>query len=377
MGKTIVFVTYTMLQPIVGGAFIRCVRLATEMARRGWRPVICNSGPFFADPKIDAARGTVRFVQLDKSRPGFCAKTAAEEFQAMEPALMVMGESPFQEMDVFYEAARRQKCPFVVLDQYYNDWLIPSCSRVDLILLYGLASFWPDLRLSRPYELTPPFIEEVAPRQELPVPPQVQDIPWITTVAYDHHVLQKSLDLLCRLAASDVAIVSMSRNPAVAKICALRGGLNADRFVALPLQDDRTMFGFFAASAVSLVSNGFLQVMDCLALASPVIAIDRGSVDGQSGINIADQFQPYVSFEDPPEIQLERMRAWLRETPFSAELKLRLAAERHGVSYCANRLEALYRTRTRRFGAWLRRSSIRAAVSIGGTLGRLRDHANP
>src|ERR1700726_2434704 len=120
MSKVIVFVSYTMLQPIVGGAFIRCVRLATEMARRGWQPVICNSGPILEDPKVAAARGVVRFIQLDKSQPGFCAATAEEEFRRLQPSMVVMGESAFREMEIFYEAARRQRCPFILLDQYYS-----------------------------------------------------------------------------------------------------------------------------------------------------------------------------------------------------------------------------------------------------------------
>ena len=67
--NVILFITYTMNNPIVGGAFMRAFRLATEMSRRGWRPIICNSGPMLADPKIAAAEESIEFIRLVRERP--------------------------------------------------------------------------------------------------------------------------------------------------------------------------------------------------------------------------------------------------------------------------------------------------------------------
>ena len=69
MRPVVLFVTYTMIVPIVGGAFFRALRLAVEMHRRGWSPVICNNGPMLDDPKIEQARGAVRLVALDREAP--------------------------------------------------------------------------------------------------------------------------------------------------------------------------------------------------------------------------------------------------------------------------------------------------------------------
>jgi len=127
--NVILFITYTMNNPIVGGAFMRAFRLATEMSRRGWRPIICNSGPMLADPKIAAAEESIKFIRLVRERPELTVDVAAAEFAAMNPDIIVMGEGPISPMRLYYDAARRLPQPFIVLDQFYNDRLLPRESR--------------------------------------------------------------------------------------------------------------------------------------------------------------------------------------------------------------------------------------------------------
>jgi glycosyltransferase involved in cell wall biosynthesis len=344
MRKVVLFVTYTMAKPIVGGAFIRAVRVAGEMAKRGWHPVIANWGPLLDDPKVEEAKGPVEFVLLDRDRPGLTQRGMQRQFAGYHPAIVVMGEGPFPAMELFYKAARNLDCPFIVLDQFYNHELMPWRKGVDLALLYGLASVWGDeLRLEPPYEIVSPFIETVTPQCELPVPERLHGRQWITLVAYDDYVCQRGFELLARLDDKDAAIVAISRDPETCSRTACFHDIDSARLITLPLQSDANVFGFFAASAVTLVSNGFLQIMEALAMASPVIALERGEGVGMTGFNIDQRFVPYVSFEHNLEEQAVRLNRWLKKSPISAELRARLTAERHGLHYCVNRIEAVYR----------------------------------
>jgi len=336
-----------MKNPVVGGAFIRALRLAHEMARRGWHPIICNCGPPLVDPKIRAAEGSVQFLTLDSGRPGLTADKIISEFAALKPDLVVMGEGAFPPMEIYYDAARRLGRPFIVLDQYYNDWLLPKNAGVDLVLMYALASFWDgDLRLAPPYELTPPFIETVTEKSALPVPIELHHLHWVTLVAYDPYVLDRGLELLSRLDRRDIAVIVLSLNPSRCRREAEALGMEMRRLVSLPLQLDSNAFGFLNASAVGLVSNGFMQIMDCLALGCPVIALERGTGVGMSELNVDKRFFPYVSLGEPIDRQLERVFAWLDENPLSPRMRERLSLERHGVSFCATRIESIYHRET-------------------------------
>jgi hypothetical protein len=349
MNQTALFITYTMIQPTVGGAFIRALRLATELARRGWHSVICNHGPALDDPKITAAVGLVNILQLDREQAGLTAQLAAAQFRSLEPAVIVMGESPIKPMELYFEAAKIVGVPLVVLDQFYNSWLLPSTNGVDLVLLYGLSTFWgSELFLPPPYEMTPPFIEAITPREQLPVPAELHERQWITLVAYDDYVCRKGIELMAGLKNNSSTLIAISHDPKLTAELARSADLPMQHFVSLPLQQDDVVFGFFGASAVVLVSNGFLQIMEVLAMGSPVIALERGTGMGMNSLNIDDRFVPYVSFGEEQPRQIQRVREWLEKNPLSEETRLRLHCERHGVSHCANRIEQIYRHRNAR-----------------------------
>src|SRR5262249_53371164 len=153
---------------------------AGELHRRGWSPVICNVGPMLDDPKIDAARRYLRFVELSHNTDPTDHQMICRFFASFDPLVVVMGEGAFPAMQGFYDGARAVGRPFVVLDQFYNHQLLPWKDGVALAPFYGLKSFWKDdLRLAPPYVLIPPFIERVTPQAELPVPAQLRDRPWV------------------------------------------------------------------------------------------------------------------------------------------------------------------------------------------------------
>jgi hypothetical protein len=336
----VLFVTYTMRVPPVGGAFFRALRLALEFARRGWAPVICNNGPMLSDPKIDRAGDQVPIVALDREAPGLDAALARDTFLSFDPAVIVFGEGPFEVMRVFYDGARRTGRPLVVLDQYYNDQLVPDTAGVDLLLLYGLRAFWQDRpRLGPGVELVPPFIEAVTPPAELPVPEALRDRPWLTVVAYQDEILARGIELAARPEARGANVLTLSRAPDEARRLLDRAGIAPERSLALPPQDDATLFGLLGASRVAVISNGFLQIMDTLALACPVICLPRGV--GITAYNVDDIFRRYVSIDEGPWRQRRRLADWLRRSPFPPALRAALATERGGARRSADRIESL------------------------------------
>jgi hypothetical protein len=338
----VLFVTYTMEIPVVAGALIRALRLAQEFHRRGWRPIICNTGPEIDDPKVKQARATFEFFALDNKLHAPNKTVSYQLFKSMNPSVIIMGESPFPIMRPFYDGARMVDCPFVVLDQFYNNWLVPDKSMVDLIFLYGLKSFWQeDAHLRHPYVLTPPFIEAVTRKSQLPVPAHLHDRKWLTLVAYSSAVLRKGIRLLGSLGDVDAAFITVSHRPEEAAELLDKIGVPSSRYAALPLQSDANVYGLTQASSATIISNGFLQIMDSLAMGTPVIALKRGHGVGMGSLNIDDRFLPFVSFYQTREQQRERLLQWLKADPFPPSLLEALQSERGGTRMCADMIEEL------------------------------------
>jgi hypothetical protein len=344
-GPVVVFITYTLWNPIVAGAFIRALRLAVEFHRRGWKPIICNAGPMIDDPKVEQALGAVEFVALNHAAHAPSQEVARQFFKSMNPQVIVMGEGPFSFSMPFYEGAKLVDCPFVVLDQFYNNWMKPISEGVDLLLLYGLESFWgEDVKIGPPYRLIPPFIEAVTPKEELPIPSHLKDQRWLTLIAYSDDVLWRGIEVLSSLEdVSAVFIIIVSPSPARAVEMLEEAGVPAHQYVALPSQSDANIYGLMQASCASLVSNGFLQIMDSLALGTPVIALYRGPHAGMCALNIDDRFVPFVSFEENEEQQRRRLLKWLEANPIPPPLLEALQSERGGTIRCVDMIEELVR----------------------------------
>ncbi len=345
MGSTAVFVTYTMIKP-VGGAFFRALRLASELARRGWQAEICNRGPQLSDPKVDQAPTNVHIRSMDAELGLSWDQEASPEsvhdyFSSMEPAVMVMGETPFPVMQPYYDGAQAVDTPFVMLDQFYGRQLMPDPQDADLMLLYGLRSFWGDVALPAGCVMMPPFIEAVTPQGELPVRVELHKRPWVLLVAYETPVLQRGVELLARVADLNAAFITVSPDPGIARTVLAAAGVDLARCATLPVLSDADVFGLMYASRITLVSNGFLQIMEALALASPVIALERGDGVGMQELNIDRRFWPYVSFGEPPSRQVRRMRRWYAQDPFSTGLRAKVERERGGTARSADLIEDL------------------------------------
>lgn len=342
MKPVALLITYTMDEPIVGGAFFRALRLANELFRRGWTAVVLNSGPRLFDPKINQAAGKIEILWNRPRGGSESVEALCAEYKRIDPSIIIMGEYPFQTMERFFQAAKMIAKPLVVLDQYYNQAIVPDREGVDLILLYGLSSFWKDdFIFDRPYVLIPPFIQQVTPKPSLPVPSHLYYLPWVTLVAYEPAILLQGMQLLGELDTRQTGIMILSSFHEQVQRWCREFGIDPSNLLDLPLQDDANLFGFIHASRVCLVSNGFIQLMDALALGCPVIALERGYGVGMNELNIDERFFPYISFGETRRRQADRMNAWLSEPPFAPELLNALESERDGISLSADLIEAL------------------------------------
>ena len=80
--------------------------------------------------------------------------------------------------------------------------------------------------------------------------------------------------------------------------------------------------------------------MDALALACPVVCVDRTG-GGITSFNVDSRFGPYVSIGQSERQQRARLTGWLSASPFPAGLLAELPAERGGTRRCADLIEAL------------------------------------
>jgi hypothetical protein len=342
MPRTALFVTYAMSFPrAVVGVFFRALRLATELDQLGWRSVIAHVGFVPDDPKV---RSRPPSVVLEPIRPGARADEAERlmrgYLETFAPDVVVFGEGPIGATQALFDAAYRLPVPFVLLDQYYSDWLLHRRPDIDLLLLYALRPFWStgELNFERHYRLLPPFIERVTAAGDLPVPATVRGRPWVTVLGFDAAVLHVGVALAAS-APADVAIVAISPRPDMAARLMAEHGVGADRAVALDLQSDADLFGAIAASRVTILANGYMQIMEALALGCPAICIDRGV--GLPDWSLDERFKPYVSIGEAEDVQRRRLAEWLCASPFDPDFAGALSHERHGARHAAQLIDAV------------------------------------
>ena len=127
----------------------------------------------------------------------------------------------------------------------------------------------------------------------------------------------------------------------------------------MPLLKDADLFGWIATSRAAVVSNGFMQMMEVLALGCPAICVDRGI--GMWSWSLAKELSPYLSLGEKPEQQQERLAGWLRKSPLSDEQQAALKLERHGARVCADLFEAAAQRRAlpSRLERWASRVKLR------------------
>jgi hypothetical protein len=335
--RTALLVTYTMEDPSAVGVFFRALRIAGELGKRGWRCVICNCGPIPDDPKVRHAH--CELIRLEFEAPEINFTRALALFRRIAPQVILFGEYPLHFMEPYFAACRALvKPPVLLLDQYYGPASGSLRSGVDRVLLYGLRSMWPDQPEKHAWlKIVPPFIERVAHKADLPVPEKMAGAPWITILGFDTRVLRAGIEILAKLRDFPVAGITLSHSPQLAERMLIDAQIPAHRRLALPLQQDDQLFGLIAASQTVVLANGFMQIVEAVALGCPAVCIHRGI--GMDSYTLDPVFQPFVSFEDSWEARVPRVLEWLRNNPFTAEQSEALRRERGGIQMTVDYVE--------------------------------------
>jgi hypothetical protein len=329
-------VTYTLANPYAVGVFFRALRLARELNERGWAVTVWNFGPLVDDPKLrDLPQGIEVRNDIDASDPG----KAHRQLRSVRADLVIFGEAPFYgAMHTLWKAAVMLGRPFALMEQYY-DLGTPGKFDCDVMLLYGLKCFWKKHRDNeRRWIMVSPFIETGCQPADLVAPPPPRGAMRVTILGFDRMVLEEGI----RLAASlhpRPQVVTLSSDPAAAARLATEAGIPASHAVALPLQRDAALYALLESSAAAIVANGFMQIMESIAMGCPAICIDRGI--GMWSVQLDASFDSVACFASSPGAR-EKLEGWLGKSPFDAELLAKLRAERNGATECASHLEALH-----------------------------------
>jgi hypothetical protein len=332
LDRKALIVTYTFGAPAVVGVFFRAVRLALHLRTRGWRILIFNFGPIMDDPKLSALPPG---IEIRNDIETESVAKALRQFRAARPDAVIFGEAPFDgSMQRLWRASALLGKPFFLLEQYY-DTGTPGNFDVDLMLLYGLKCFWSRHENGkRRWVMVSPFIGSITPPERLPVPPAA---PRVVILGFEPVVLEKGLAVLAALDDLCPQVVALSHDPAAAACKMAAAGIPESRAFALPLQDDATLYGLIHSSAASIVANGFMQIMESVALCCPPMCMDRGI--GMWNGQLNSVFHGHASFSEDLNTQRETLRSWLTESPFDADLRARLSAERNGAAECADHIE--------------------------------------
>lgn len=353
--STVLVVTYTLANPSTVGVFFRALRLGFELAERGHRVVVLNAGPVPEDPKVEAARGRLELAELPWADDGFGIVQARRLMRSFSPDVVVFGEGPFGTLQTHFRAARGLWAPFVLLDQYYQDWLLRRRPDLDRILLYGLPPLLEDddFDFGPRYRLVPPFIGEVAPPERLPIPPELLGQPAVALLAFEPTVLEGAAAALAGLPAPGPVVLATSHDPPATRARLAAAGLSPERIVSLGLLADADLFGLMAASRAVILANGYMQILEALALGRPALAILRGV--GLEAWTVPDHFRErWVSIGEEVEVQRRRLAAWLAAPALERPLVRRLGRERHGARRVADEIEALLARRHRLPERWRR-----------------------
>jgi hypothetical protein len=331
-------ITYTFGNPIVAGVFFRAIRLATELRRRGWSSVILNFGPVLSDPKVQSLGSGIE-VRNDVDTSSVWK--ALRQFRDVDPDLVIFGEAPFDgAMHLLWDAAAMLGKPFILLEQYY-DLGTPGRFDVDMMLLYGLKCFWERRANSRRrWVIVSPFIGDVTPTAELPVPAPPDGAPRVLILGGESIVLDEGIKLAAELADMSPQVVALNGDPSSVARKMAEAGIPDTHVVTLPLQSDAQLFGLLQSSDAAIMANGFMQMTEALALGCPAVLINRGI--GMWEGQVDEVFQPYVCFSSEREEQLRKLRGWLEQSPFDSSLLERLRRERYGTVECAGLVEGVF-----------------------------------
>jgi glycosyltransferase involved in cell wall biosynthesis len=313
------------------GVLKRCARLIAHFAPGTVEPHVINFGPVPAgDPLLDGVLPRVSMHRLGIGPEGAALRRLLDH---VRPDVVVLGEGPGGGMmSRTSRAARAAGIPQVCVENYYGpaqpERFVRYSPGVDEWFLLGLPESGRYGRITDRAVLAPPLLA--------PAPARLPDEVTLTILGYDPAVARLGLELLARLPRGSTARLLRAPGPH------LRGGNGRVEELALP--DEGALRGYLSATRMVACKSGFQQMVEALALGTPVVA--READGGVPEAWLEPALARWIRYFPPGGRGWSRPLAaagvWVAERaelPWTAEVA-RIA---HPAAYAAERLLALLR----------------------------------
>ena len=269
------------------GVYKRGLRVAMELDRLGHEIYFsCTGREGYSDELTQAAEKTLTFVDIpfvvasfDEVREN--RRHFLETMKEISPDVVVIGEAPLAgSMLESTLCAFELRVPIVFLDNAYNPLFVENFSSMfgpmaDGIVLTGPSSHH---MLEPPAHLcqVPPFIRSDlrSARRILRDELGLRGDRLVTVLAYDEKVERLALSLARELRDTETEFLFCARDPdgCAGRLASLPQRLRR-RVRVTPQPADSVLFGFLQVSRLAIVKYGFMQVSECLAIRTPVVAV--------------------------------------------------------------------------------------------------------
>jgi hypothetical protein len=269
------------------GVYKRGLRVAMELDRLGHEIYFsCTGREGYEDELTQAAEKTLTFVdipfvvasfdEVEENRRHFLGT-----MKEISPDIVVIGEAPLAgSMLESTLCAFELRVPLVFLDNAYNPLFVENFLRMfgpmaDGIVLTGPSSHH---MLEPPAHLcqVPPFVRSDlrSARRILRTELGLRGDRLVTVLAYDQKVERLAFSLARELKDVDTEFLFCARDPdgCAERLASLPQRLRR-RIRVTPQPADSVLFGFLEVSRLAIVKYGFMQVSECLAMRTPVVAV--------------------------------------------------------------------------------------------------------
>ncbi|MGD8568077.1 MAG: hypothetical protein PVJ39_08310 [Gammaproteobacteria bacterium] len=234
-------------------------------------------------------------------------------FDRLQPDLIVLGEAPLAGLlNLAHEAALDLSIPQLVIDNYYNESqpqrFTHEWPAVNQWLLVGLSRQGQYGRIGKQTVLIPPLLTKS-------ISPSTRRVD-LTILGYDSKVTELGIALLTALPAGTTAHL-IHRDLSTEQIDALRLRIGVRRLSTQTMPEDLQLRDCLRGSRVVVCKNGFQQMVESLAVGTPVATYEAGGGVPQHLLN--KQFQPFVTYSTPQcasdPCLISRVKQWIDDTP--------------------------------------------------------------
>jgi hypothetical protein len=289
----VLFVTYGVAErtgtlPAMIGVLKRCLRLIDNAPPGAFKPELLHFGSL---PTHDPL--TVRILRaLPTHSVGFIEprREIAGLFRRIRPDIVVLGEAPVEGMmKAVSRHASATGVPILCIDNYYGSChfhrLLRDSPEVSQWLLLGLGEDRAMCRLARRVVLAPPLLDST--------PKQPSGRAVVTILGYDQAVVRRGVALASRLPDGiALRIVGAGADCISANSDRLRCRLS--QLDVLPMPTETDLRWLLTTSDVVVCKSGFQQMVEALAVGTPVLAVERPGAIPEVWLPLA--FRPFVHY---------------------------------------------------------------------------------